>query len=449
MGGLKVLMSAYACEPSKGSESGVGWSTATEMARHHEVWAVTRTNNRPTIEAELARNPQPGIHFIYWDLPRWAIFWKRRRRGAHLHYYIWQLRILGIIRALHAEVKFDLIHHVTFVRYWAPCFLSVLGVPLVWGPVGGGESAPRSFWRGAGLRSILYEGRREVARWVGERGPFVRMTARRSAVALATTEETAVRLRTLGARHVETFSQIGLSDAEFLGLQVTRGEPRESIRFLSVGELAHWKGFDISLRAFARANLDGAEYWLIGDGRDRRSLEEMAAILGIADRVRFLGRMSRHQVFHYLQACDVLLHPVLRDSGGMASIEAMAAGLPVICLDLGGPAAQVTANSGFKIAARDPVQASRDIANAMIELAGDQELRFRLGGGARQRVKQEFCWSEKGRRLNAIYQRVAKKGGNPRQGRPPIAAETRSDRAGSEPDEPPSPPVQYLAVRRP
>ena len=83
----------------------------------------------------------------------------------------------------------------------------------------------------------------------------------------------------------------------------------------------------------------------------------------------------------------------------------MAAGLPVICLDLGGPATQVTANSGFKIPARDPDQASRDIAAAMIELARDEELRRRLSRGARERVRQEFCWSAKAERFNSIYQR--------------------------------------------
>ena len=204
---LKVLMSAYACEPGKGSEPGVGWTVAREMARHHDIWVITRANNRLLIEAELAQNPQPGLHFVYWDLPRWARFWKRGRRGMHLYYYLWQLRVLGIARALHAEVQFDLVHHVTFLRYWAPSFLCFLGVPFVWGPVGGGESAPRSFWTNAGLWSVLYEGLREAARWVGEQGPFVRATARRSAIALATTDGCAARLRALGSRRVETLSR--------------------------------------------------------------------------------------------------------------------------------------------------------------------------------------------------------------------------------------------------
>jgi glycosyltransferase involved in cell wall biosynthesis len=403
---LKVLMSAYACAPGKGSEPGVGWAIAREMARYHDIWVITRTNNRPAIEAELARNPQPGLCFVYWDLPNWARFWKRGRRGGHLYYYLWQLRILGIGRALQAEVGFDLVHHVTFVRYWAPSFLCFLDLPLVWGPVGGGESAPRSFWRGGGWWSVLYESSRQVARWMGEHGPFVRATARRSAVALGTTEETSVRLRALGSKSVETFSQIGLLDDEYEQLGRTRGKSKEIIRFLSVGGLAHWKGCDISLRAFAQANIAGSEYWLIGDGRDRRRLEQLACALGITERVLFLGQVPRHEVFSRFYECDVAVHPWLHDSGGSASIEALAAGLPVICLDLGGPATQVTTNSGFKIPARDPDQASREIAAAMTALAQDEDLRRRLSGGARERVKQEFCWSTKAKRFDSIYRQV-------------------------------------------
>jgi glycosyltransferase involved in cell wall biosynthesis len=401
---LKVLMSAYACEPGKGSEPGVGWAVAREMARHHDIWVITRTNNRPLIEAELARNPQSGLHFVYWDLPSWAR--ERGRRGAHLHYYLWQLRILGIARALHAEVMFDLVHHVTMVTYCFPSFLCFLGVPLIWGPVGGGESMPKSFWTNAGLWGFLWEGLREIARWASERGPFVRATAHRSAVALGTTDESAARLRALGAKRVETFSQVGVLDDEFEQLGWTSDKPKDIIRFVSVCKLDHWKGCDIGLRAFARANIAGAEYWLIGDGRERRRLEALCSKLGIADRVQFCGVLPRQEVLSRLQDCNVMLHPSLHDSGGMVTSEAMAAGLPVICLDLGGPATQVTSNSGYKIPAHNPDQASRDIAAAMIELARDEELRRRLSCGARERVRHEFRWSSKAERFNTIYRRV-------------------------------------------
>jgi glycosyltransferase involved in cell wall biosynthesis len=399
---MRVLISAYACEPGRGSEPGVGWTVVREMARYHDIWVLTRPHTRPKIETELARYPQLSMRVVYWDIPGWA--GERGKRGAHIHYYLWQLCILRIARRLHTEVGFDLIHHVTFVRYWAPSFLCFLGVPFIWGPVGGGESAPRSFWRGGGWWSLLYESLRGTARWFGEKGPFVRATARRSAVALGTTPESAARLRALGCKYVDIFSQVGLPDDEFKQLDWAGIRPRSAMRFVSVGVLLHLKGFDISLRAFAQANIAGAEYWLIGDGRERQRLEKLSSNLGIADRVTFLGVMPRRDVLSRLQDCDVMLHPALHDSGGWAPLEAMAAGLPVICLDLGGSATVVAADSGFKIHARDPTQAGHDMAAAMIKLAQDRELRSRLSRGARERVRHEFLWSSKAIRFNEFYQ---------------------------------------------
>ncbi|MGB8801257.1 MAG: hypothetical protein WCC97_11250, partial [Candidatus Acidiferrales bacterium] len=62
---LKILLSAYACEPDKGSEPGVGWNHVKQAARFHDVWVLTRSNNRASIERALATEPMPNVHWIY------------------------------------------------------------------------------------------------------------------------------------------------------------------------------------------------------------------------------------------------------------------------------------------------------------------------------------------------------------------------------------------------
>ena len=410
---LKILLSAYACEPGKGSEPGVGWGLAREMSRYHQVWVITRANNRPAIEVELARNPVPNLHFVYYDLPRWARFWKKGQRGVQLYYYLWQIGAYFVARNLHRKIGFDLIHHVTFVKYWSPSFLALLPVPFIWGPVGGGESAPRAFWRDFSLRGQVYEALRGLARWLGELDPFVRLTARRSVVALATTNETAARLRKLGARDVQVFSEVGLSKEEVEELGKIEGRSGNPVRFISIGRLLHLKGFHLGLRAFAEAKLAEAEYWVIGDGPERGRLEVLAKSLGIADRVRFWGWLPREETLRKLAACDILVHPSLHDSGGWVCVEAMAAGRPVICLDLGGPATQVTGETGFKVPALSPEQAVRNLAEAMGKLAWDIGLRIQMGEAGCRRVQEYFAWIEKIRCVNQIYMKAIKDA-NPR-----------------------------------
>ncbi len=403
---MKVLLSAYACEPGKGSEPGVGWNAVRALAHRHEVWVLTRANNRRVIEDALSREPLPRAYFVYYDLPPWARWWKRGPIGVQIYYYLWQLGIYPVARALHSNVGFDLTHHVTFGKYWAPSLLCLLPVPFVWGPVGGGESAPRPFWRDFSRRGKLFETFREAARWCGEHDPLVRLTARRSALALAKAEDTAVRLRCLGAGDVEVFSEGGLLMADLSHLVRCPEPPNEPIRFCNVGRLLHLKGFHLGLRAFARAGIPGAEYWIIGDGPERRRLEAEARALGVADRVRFWGWLSHAETLRRLEETHVLVHPTLHDSGGGVTLEAMASGRPVICLDLGGPSAQVVDGTGVKVAARDPDQAVRDLARAMRRVADDPAMRKRMGAAGRRRSREAYAWEGQGPILDAFYRRA-------------------------------------------
>jgi len=404
--GLKVLVSAYACEPGKGSEPGVGWNWVKQIACFaDEVWVITRANNREVIEEALAREPLPNVHWVYFDLPRWARFWKKGRRGVHLYYYLWQIGIYFLARRLHRKVGFHLVHHVTFGNYWMPSFLALLSVPFIWGPVGGGESAPRAFYRTFSLRGKVYEYLRLLARWLGEHDPFVRMTARRSALALAKARETAQRLKRLGVAEVVTMSEVAWPPEEIQRLAAVPVRSGNSFRLLSLGRLLHWKGFHLGIMAFARfvREFPQAEYWIVGDGPERKNLERLARELGVADKVRFWGALPREEALKKLAECDVLVHPSLHDSGGWVCVEAMAAGRPVICLDLGGPALQVTGETGFKIPARTPEQTVVEMVEAMSKLAHDPDLRLKMGEAARRRGVEEFSWERRGEQLNQIY----------------------------------------------
>jgi glycosyltransferase involved in cell wall biosynthesis len=402
---MKVLLSTYNCEPGMGSEGGVGWNLVRQVARSHDVWVLTQPEGRLAIEAALASAAFPGIRFVYPDLPHWAFFWKHERRYSNLYYYLWQLAAYFAGRRLHRQVSFDVIHHVTLVRYWMPSFLALLPVPFMWGPVGGGESAPPAFWWSFSFRGKIRELSRDLARKVGEYDPFVRRTARRAAFGLATTEETAKRMRMLGCTRVSVLSEAGLDQEEIRCLSsipLYRGGP---FRLISVGRLLHWKGFHLSVRAFAEFHrqFPGSEYWLIGDGPERKRLQKLAQRLGVAESVTVWGAIPRSQVLEKLADCDVLIHPSLHDSGGWVCLEAMAAGRPVVCLDLGGPGLQVTEKTGIKVRANNVDDAVAELVKAILQLAKDPERRVRMGEASRQRVNEHFEWVSKVDFMTGIY----------------------------------------------
>jgi glycosyltransferase involved in cell wall biosynthesis len=403
---MKILISAYSCEPGRGSERGVGWNVAREVAKRHEVWVLTRPDeSKDAIEAELARYPVPNLHFVYFTLPFWRDSLRWGQAGAmQIHYYLWQIQAYFVAKHLHQEIGFDLAHHVTFVKYSSPSFLAFLPIPFIWGPVGGGETAPKPFWRDFSLRARLYEMSRDIVRKLGEYDPFARLTAQKSNVVRATTPDTAERLYKMGALQPQIVQAIGLLEEELKALKQCPLPPAEPLRFISMGRLLHWKGYHLGLRAFAQANLPDAEYWLVGEGPELKALQQLATSLGIADRVKFLGLLPREETLAKLEQCHVLVHPSLHDSGGWVCIEAMAAGRPVICLNLGGPAVQVTKDTGFKVEATDPDQTVKTLAKAMVCLAQDPSLRANMGRASQTLVSENYGWNVVGDRLDALYQ---------------------------------------------
>jgi glycosyltransferase involved in cell wall biosynthesis len=404
---LRVLLSAYACEPEKGSEPGVGWNWVKQNAKHNSVWVLTRASNREAILNALAREPIAHVRWVFLDLPAWARKWKRGNRGVHLYYYLWQLLAYFTARGLQRQVCFDVVHHVTFVNYWLPSFLPLLPVPFVWGPAGGGESAPPPFRGRFGLRARLYEWAREMAHWAVLLDPISRLLASRAALGLATTEETQRQMLALGCRRVLVYSEAGLSDEDLFRLAELPAPSSRNLRILSLGRLLHWKGFELGLLAFAQVKsvYPRAQYWIAGDGPERQQLERVIKELDLTDSVKLLGRVSRAQALELLGRSDVLLHPSLHDSGGWVCLEAMASGRPVVCLDLGGPAIQVTPETGIKIPAGDPGFVTVGLAGALLRLA-DPELRCRLGAAGRKRVQEYFAWDRKGEFLQSIYRQL-------------------------------------------
>ncbi len=400
---LKVLMSAYACEPGKNSEPGVGWNMAREMAKYHAIWVITRANNRSTIKAELTREYISNLHFVYYNVPRLTMWWKRGERGIQLYYYLWQIGIYFIVKRLHRKINFNLLHHVTFAKYWAPSFIFLLSPPFIWGPIGGGESAPKAFWPDFSLRGNIYERVRTISRWLGMHDPFVRITARRSSKVLVSTRETALQVHRLKARGVKIFGLTGLSQTEINRLSNIPIFKSKTIRFISVGRLLHFKGFHPGLRAFAEAKLPNAEYWIIGDGPERERIEILANKLNISKCVRFWCKLSRENTLSKLTHSHILIHPSLHDSGCFVCLEAMASGKPVIFLELSGPARQVTDETGICLPAETPEQVVKDMAEALRRLAEDVETRKNMGLAGRERVKREFTWKKKGNIFNKIY----------------------------------------------
>jgi glycosyltransferase involved in cell wall biosynthesis len=398
---MKIILSAFACSPGQGSEEGVGWGVATGMAQRHRVHVLTTPRYQPAIERYCAAHPNENLTFSYHDLSP-AV----RRCIVHsalwqIYYYVWQRKIAGWAGACIREFDPDLIHHITYGRYWTPSSLSQLGKPFIWGPLGGGDRCPPEVRPSLSAAGRFSEFLRERAQAIARLDPALKATARHAAIALGGTDETGKALRTLGAPRVEV-RLTNAVDVDFIAEESSA--PRTGAIFCSIGRLLEWKGQALTIRAFAAAKIPGSRLIILGEGPTLSRLQRLTRKLRLNGTVEFLGNQPRETVREWVRKSVALVHPAVHDQAPTVVFEAMAVATPVIGLALGGITIQTTPQCAILITPLSIEQIVKELADAMRKIAGDRHLRHEMGLAGQQRLRAFFTWPSNVAALEQLYE---------------------------------------------
>ncbi len=409
---LKVLISAYACEPNRGSEPSVGWNFVTTMAQYHDITVLTRTNNKKIIEEYLNSKPI-NLKFVYHDLPKWAGWWKKGCKGVQLYYYLWQLTAIPMVKKCHTKSNFDLCQHLTFVKYWVPSCLAWLDIPFIWGPVGGGDSTAKGFLKDAGLKGRVYELTRNLTRKIAVIDPLLKFTAKRCSMNISVTKETIQCVKKLNKNiNTKLMTQVGITSEELTKIDeiIAYKKNSDDTIFLFAGNLLFLKGIHLGLNAFAKCKYKNSQFHIIGDGPERKKLEQLAMEKNIYSRVHFLGQKTREEVWKIMKSADIIVHPSLHDSGGFVPVEAMACKKPIICLDTAGPSILVPEDAGCKISVTSKDETVDEICKSMNQLADNSQLRDKMGESGRKHVEENLLWQTRIKIFSQIYFDVTRNG---------------------------------------
>ncbi len=425
---LRVLACAYACllesgSPISGGEATLGWNLTRQLARFHDVWVLTATSNQRGIEAELKRQPLPNVTFHFVDLPRWMQPWLKYPGGVQLYAYFWQVRAYFAARKLHSQVNFDIFHHITFANDWMASYIgALLPIPYLRGPGGGAHRTPEGFLRQYTAGARFWERFRSFGQSVLTRDPIFLRGQRRAGAILLCNREAADAVPKSLRRKVQLFPVNGISadDLKIIAGETEAGIPTTAappepppsserpFEVLYAGKLLGLKGVALGIRGFAKFAQRHADvtFSLVGDGPERARLEALIHELGVEQSVILKKWMPRSELLRVMRASDVFLFPSLRDGGGAVVVEAMAAGKPIVCMDLAGPGLHVTENCGIKITPENPEQTAQGIADALERLYQDRSLVERMGRAARLRVEEAYVLDKLGDRLLGIYETV-------------------------------------------
>ncbi|MFA7429333.1 MAG: glycosyltransferase family 4 protein [Rhodospirillaceae bacterium] len=392
---MNILVSAYACEPDRGSEPGQGWNWAMAWAgMGHRVWVLTcRAHHEDTIRKSLSTKPLPPeladrVRFIFHDPAGWPGPGYDTPRFVRSHYLAWQWTVRKVARRLHAEHGFDLVHHVSWGVIRQPSFLGNLGAPLVFGPVGGGERTPWKLRRGFSAKGHVMEVLRDLLNGAVRLDPMMRRTFAQASVILCKTSETAALVPKAYRAKTRVFLEVFADPATQTGARPTIAEG--PLRVLYVGRLLHWKGAHLALEAFARlAAVDpDAHLTLVGKGPESARLHAQAAALGITNRIDWHEWLAQPELHALYAAHSVFLFPSLHDSSGNVVLEALGHGLPVVCLGLGGPKEMVDETCGRVIPADHHTveEVVAGLGEALIDLRAHPALLASLSRGAAARA---------------------------------------------------------------
>lgn len=414
---LRVLVSAYAFSPYRGSEHAVGWNVVTRLARHHDVTVLcgdvsARLETRQELNRFAAENPPiPGltIHYVapsklitlierVHAIPGfWAIY--------YLAYNLWQRRAYREAVTLHRQRPFHLAHQLNMIGYREPGYLWKLPIPFVWGPVGGAANEPLAFlplfsWRGR--FSVIA---RNAVNWMQKQfGCRPRKAARRAAKLWTVTSadhQMATRFW-----HVQAEPMIETGTAGQPNLPTRARQEHEPLHVVWSGLHEPRKALPIVLQAIAGLPFpDRTRLTVLGDGLESAAWKRLAGQLGVSGLIQWTGKLPRDQAMARMLEAHVCAFPSLKEGTPHVVLESLSLGLPVICHDACGMGIAVTDQSGIKIPLIDPQTSIAGFRQAIQRFLDEPELLSTLSAGALRRA-QELSWDRKAQTFAQAYEDV-------------------------------------------
>lgn len=404
----RVLLSCFACSPIWGSEPGVGWRWLIELAKRHDVELVTHAYFREHLEPALSKNPIFGLVKVHYIAPTAFGAHPHKQLNSRLYYIWWQWHVGVYVKKLLRTHSFDLFHHLTWCTFRFPTFLGRKGVPLVMGPLGGGEVAPLRFYEDLPLLAQAKELLRYFSLHFAKYDPLAMWGPKASVLVFCVTEDTLnVFPKVLKSRTV--IAPVIGSPLVDLTSNQNKLELSSPFRLLFAGTLTGVKGIVLVLEAVHLLNKTGYKVTLdiAGKGDLRQHILREVARLGLSEQVNLLGMIPREELMELYGKSDLFVFPSLHDSSGMVVLESLSRGLPVICLDLGGPKYYVTPQCGIVVSTQNKsrAQVEQAMADEIAALINEPE---RLRSMSKEAIRQANIqtWES---RVNNVYDQIEQK----------------------------------------
>lgn len=329
-----ILLSAYACEPYKGSEPSVGWKYVIDSSnKFSSVHVVTRSNNKSNIDSYLNTHSLDNVTFHYHDLNKFFLFLKRKFNLTNIYAYLWEISLFFFLSRKFGINYFDVSRKVTFVSYKFPSFLWFFSKKFILGPIGGGENFPISFIKYFPMKAKIKEIIRLLLNYFSLFDPLVILTFIK-ADQIQVVNSTTYNFLPYFKKKSYIQPAISVNPFDFNTVKSATNRNNKITQFLYVGRLIQWKGLLFALMALK--DIPSFKYHLkiVGSGSDEAFFKNYVQKYNL--NVEFIPNVPRRKLTNYFTSCDFFIFFSLHDSGGMVVKEAKYHGAKVIISNFGG-----------------------------------------------------------------------------------------------------------------
>jgi len=398
----KVVLVAYSLDPRWGTEDGYANTWLEILTKYYFVDVFTDAINKEGILTKKYTNT--NFHYIE-DIAPWRAIGMKTGL-VNIATKLFFKKVKKNLENMDLQ-GYSLIHCVTPAGIHSHNDLYKLGIPLVIGPLGGGLPTPAGFrdaFRGQLIKTFL----RDKFYWWSLRWDLglkkYLANANRIVLGLSLSEDVVPEQSRYKCYRIPD----ALVDIDYF-TPGNNNHTNDKVRVLFTGRFISNKGPLLLLDAVklcVNRGISGFVVEFAGFGLLRGRLEQKIRDDDLEGYARLIGNLSQEELLHKYQTSDIYCLPTLREPGGIAILEAMACGLPIITSNYGGPSISVTNDCGIKIDVQNYSTYVEELADALIYLMENPDLRNRMGIGGRERAVNEYSIEALNNKVIHLYESV-------------------------------------------
>ena len=411
---LKVLVSAFACSPYKGSERGVGWNIVSRLAKYHDITVLygdiaKEQTNRLDVEKWIAENGEiSGLTLKYIPQNKTGLFLDQMshiKPLIFLHYFAyrcWQKKAFRVAVQLQKTKPFDLAHVLTYIGYREPGYLWKLPIPFFWGPINGADNIPWAYFQILNFNAKIRYGFRNIINSFQKYGFWdMRRVARKASKIWVVTKADYEMVSNVWRCPCELMPITGTDPVGCARIhKYTSDQP---LKIVWSGLMEGRKALPILFKSLILVeDKEKIRLTILGAGPEQESWACLAEKLGIQSLIDWKGKLPLDAAKKCMAEADLFVLTSIKEGTPTVLMEAIQCGLPVVCHDACGMAFVVDETCGIKIPMINPQDSVEGFYSAIMRLLDEPDQLVRLSQGALERAR-ELSWDQKAKNIANVY----------------------------------------------